>query len=242
MNDQKAPPKKRAILRLNPDSGIPQIVKLRMGATIFGRETADVIIKDKEISSIHCQIQYIGDNYHLMDMNSSNGTFVNSERITKHTLNNGDRILIGGTHILFELVEEAAVKNVSTVMQSKNQQTTNTKSKITDSMMQNSGASLWGIKLEILYPNKHIQQVELSQNTTIVGRGSSFASFEDDSQISRKHLLIKINDFGEIFIEDQGSTNGSFLNGTKINGIHRVTHNDTIKVGSCLLRIFAQKR
>ena len=48
------------------------------------------------------------------------------------------------------------------------------------------------------------------------------------------------NDNGEIFIEDQGSTNGSYLNGKRITGMHLVRPQDEVKVGTSLLHIKAK--
>ena len=70
-----------------------------------------------------------------------------------------------------------------------------------------------------------------------IGRASSFGKFEHDPEISRRHLLVKVNDTGEIFIEDKGSTNGSYLNGKRINGMHLVGPQDEIKVGTSTIRI-----
>ena len=49
-----------------------EMIKLRRDGTIFGREKADIIIDDTEVSSTHFQIQNIDESYHIFDMNSSN--------------------------------------------------------------------------------------------------------------------------------------------------------------------------
>jgi len=41
--------------------------------------------------------------YAIVDLNSSNGTFVNGEKITKRILKNGDEIAIGTVRLIFEL-------------------------------------------------------------------------------------------------------------------------------------------
>jgi len=45
----------------------------------------------------------------LEDLESTNGTFVNSERITKHLLKNGDLISIGQHQLKFEGVRKKKV-------------------------------------------------------------------------------------------------------------------------------------
>jgi pSer/pThr/pTyr-binding forkhead associated (FHA) protein len=52
--------------------------------------------------------------------------------------------------------------------------------------------------------------------------------------------MVKVNDTGEIFIEDQGSTNGSFLNGKRITGMHLVGPQDEVRVGTSTLKIRAK--
>jgi pSer/pThr/pTyr-binding forkhead associated (FHA) protein len=37
----------------------------------------------------------------IVDLGSTNGTFVNGERVQRHTLRPGDEIRIGGTRITF---------------------------------------------------------------------------------------------------------------------------------------------
>jgi pSer/pThr/pTyr-binding forkhead associated (FHA) protein len=59
------------------------MVKLRRDATILGREKGDILIKDREISSTHCQIQFIEGVYHIFDMNSTNGTLLMASASSK---------------------------------------------------------------------------------------------------------------------------------------------------------------
>lgn len=78
-----------------------------MGAiTVLGRDdTADIILDDPGISRQHSEIRVTNDGPHLVasirDLNSTNGSFVNSERITSHRLSDGDRITVGRTTVVF---------------------------------------------------------------------------------------------------------------------------------------------
>lgn len=78
-------------------------------AAILGRlETNDVPIHDKKASREHAKIYRQGQSYAVVDLNSSNGTFVNGEQITKRVLKPGDEITIGMVHLLFEYPEAEA--------------------------------------------------------------------------------------------------------------------------------------
>jgi hypothetical protein len=78
-----------------------------MGAiTVLGRDdSADIILDDPGISRRHSEIRVTHDGPHLVasirDLGSTNGTFVNSERISSQRLSDGDRITVGRTSVVY---------------------------------------------------------------------------------------------------------------------------------------------
>ncbi|MEO7070141.1 MAG: DUF3662 and FHA domain-containing protein [Nostocoides sp.] len=78
-----------------------------MGAlTIVGRDDdADIILDDPGISRRHSEIRVTSDGPRLVssirDLDSTNGTFVNGERISGTRLQDGDRIAVGRTSVTF---------------------------------------------------------------------------------------------------------------------------------------------
>ncbi len=228
--------KRGVLVCLNGDR-MNELVKLRRDATIFGREKADVVINDPEVSSTHCQIQNINDVYHIFDMNSSNGTFVNREKIVKARLREGDVITIGTTSFRFRLEDENKVRHIPTLFKTSPKSPGKSNS-IVDTLIerelrQSNDAVLI---LKVVYHTGKSETIEVNQRVVYIGRATSFGAFDQDPEISRKHLMIKLNETGEVFVEDQGSTNGSFINGKKITGMHKVRSNDEVRVGLC--RIF----
>jgi len=74
--------------------------------TVLGRDnTADVILDDPGISRRHTEIRVTSDGPHLVasirDLGSTNGTFVNGERITSQHLTDGDRVNVGRTTLTY---------------------------------------------------------------------------------------------------------------------------------------------
>ena len=75
-------------------------------AAILGRlDTNDIPVQDTKASREHAKIYKQGQQYAIVDLNSSNGTFVNGEKITKRVLKEGDEIAIGTVRLVFEVAE-----------------------------------------------------------------------------------------------------------------------------------------
>lgn len=69
---------------------------------IVGRDPDCTIrITDKSVSRKHCRLQPEGESFVVVDLNSTNGTFVNNERIERKTLENSDRLHIGTSILRF---------------------------------------------------------------------------------------------------------------------------------------------
>jgi pSer/pThr/pTyr-binding forkhead associated (FHA) protein len=54
--------------------------------------------QDRIMSSVHFELECNEERCRIRDLKSTNGTFVNGERITQADLNNGDKIVAGQTH------------------------------------------------------------------------------------------------------------------------------------------------
>lgn len=69
--------------------------------TIIGRDDGvDIQIKDIRISRQHFQINIMGGNAILEDLGSTNGTYVNGQRVKVHTLQDGDKIQIPASVVI----------------------------------------------------------------------------------------------------------------------------------------------
>ncbi|MDX1487984.1 MAG: FHA domain-containing protein, partial [Acidiferrobacterales bacterium] len=59
------------------------------------RPGSDIVVDNMAVSGEHANIFTIGEDSFIQDLGSTNGTFVNNKRITKHHLKNGDVVTIG---------------------------------------------------------------------------------------------------------------------------------------------------
>ncbi|MCA9151039.1 MAG: DUF2169 domain-containing protein [Planctomycetales bacterium] len=89
---------------LNVVSGEHRSVTLRDGmrCTVGRTPRAQVVLAhDPELSSLHFSIECLPGSVVLRDCQSTNGTFVNDQRISEHRLTNGDQIRAGRTRFVW---------------------------------------------------------------------------------------------------------------------------------------------
>ena len=78
------------------------------GEITIGRKTDNSIpLEHPTISSHHCRILHSGDNCVLQDLDSTNGTRVNSRDVKESTLRHKDLIQLGSIEFLFDAPELA---------------------------------------------------------------------------------------------------------------------------------------
>jgi pSer/pThr/pTyr-binding forkhead associated (FHA) protein len=69
---------------------------------VIGRKPGtDIFLDAVSVSKEHAAVTTVGNDQILQDLGSSNGTFVNGAKVTRHILQNGDMIEIGGYQIKY---------------------------------------------------------------------------------------------------------------------------------------------
>ncbi|MCH7630106.1 MAG: FHA domain-containing protein [Proteobacteria bacterium] len=83
----------------------------------LGRDhTNSIRLNDTEISRRHAEVRENGDGFFLVDLGSSNGTFVNSEPVQRKELRSGDRVQLGSTLMIFTASDDSSVQDLSHVV------------------------------------------------------------------------------------------------------------------------------
>lgn len=216
--------------------GEQRTIKLeQQQSMIFGRTKGDVIIQDHEISSTHCRIHYVGGAYHVLDMRSTNGTFVNNVRILKSKLQHNDLITIGQSSICFQMM--AAVELAAG--EGEDEDEDNLVSQ--DEQVDAPAAEQLQLRINAAYHDGSSESLVFEDKSEVlIGRTSEFGRFKDDEQLSRVHVRVFI-DGSEVYIEDKHSTNGVFVNGQKVTGVQAIASTDIVVIGNTYLQISMQE-
>jgi pSer/pThr/pTyr-binding forkhead associated (FHA) protein len=99
------PKDKRFSLAVIQGAATGQIYQITKTRTTMGRSGADINLDDPEASRQHAMLEVIGDHAILRDLGSTNGTFVDLERIEQQVLNNHMEFRIG-SHVLMFIVTD----------------------------------------------------------------------------------------------------------------------------------------
>lgn len=178
----------------------------------LGRDKGnEVPISDPGMSRRHCRIFREGDDYILEDLKSANGTFCNDERIDRIKLNDGDQVRVGQTSFRFRAGDQGAVEAEEI------------------SLEDPAAAGDAPFEIGFCAGERSGERVKLVGERITFGRKSSNTVVLKDAKVSGVHAEIALED-GRPVLRDLGSTNGTFLEGKRIDEIV-LDHGDKVTLG-----------
>ncbi|MBN1101887.1 MAG: FHA domain-containing protein [Deltaproteobacteria bacterium] len=87
-----------------------QVIKeypfIKDSITIGRSDDNTIVIDNLAVSSYHARIDKAGSDFILTDLQSTNGTFVNDNKVVSHKLAHGDNVVIGKHVLLFVAAEK----------------------------------------------------------------------------------------------------------------------------------------
>jgi predicted Zn finger-like uncharacterized protein len=99
------PTDRRFSLAVIQGAATGQIHQLAKTRTVIGRSGTDINLEDPEASRQHAALEIVGDIAVLRDLGSTNGTWIELDRIEQHQLANQQEFRIG-SHVLMFIVTE----------------------------------------------------------------------------------------------------------------------------------------
>jgi ABC-type multidrug transport system ATPase subunit/pSer/pThr/pTyr-binding forkhead associated (FHA) protein len=180
---------------------------LRMGRA---QDCAVWTPSDRMVSAQHAKIVRLPTGYVLIDLESTNGTYLNGRRIQRSSLASGDVVGLGagGPEIRIDILspDRAAVASAATV--------------VIPRFNELAGRKTHGTRVR-----EHV----LSVMSSMVGRDEASDLHLDSPIVSRHHARL-VHHGGVVTVEDLDSANGTYLNGTRVSR-SEVAPGDVVVIG-----------
>ena len=212
----------------------------------FGRDpNCDVVFKANAVmvSRRHAEIRRQNGDFILYDNNSFNGTLVNEQRVSAPTpLYHDDEIRLGpgGPVLRFISPSRQAPKGASLAGQRSVAVSQNTELPAEEIGSKTMALSLESLGVQI--PSKDAGKSQLlmslafgGKNELTIGRATGSDIKLDGLQISNRHAKLLRTNQG-ISIEDLNSTNGVYMNGTRISR-QTISPLDAVQIGSFVIKV-----
>jgi len=89
-------------------------VALKSGVNRIGRNPAnDICLDDGTVSSHHCEIVVLNEDVFVRDLSSTNGTFIDGQRVNEAALQPGQRLHVGSIEMALESPAHVAIPQLS---------------------------------------------------------------------------------------------------------------------------------
>lgn len=202
---------------------------------VIGRKGADLAIEDKAVSRSHAEIRRESGAWWIRDLGSTNGTFLNNEKVTETELHHLDEIRVGSTRILF------ATASAPADSEERPEDSGLDRTKVDDSSKQSEYRlpADRGLFLEFMTPPKKGRSIKVEQGRVVIGRSEEADIRLDDQGVSRKHAMIEVYSRDQFYLTDLASQNGTWLNGMRVRTT-RLLHGDLVRIGSTVLKLVVQ--
>ena len=212
-------------VRRGPQTG--EVYQLDKETVTIGRGTRnDIVFDDNDVSREQCSLVWRETDYELHDLGSTNGTYVNGQRVNTHRMLHDGNLIELGDHITLEYAHNPALETTEqTVLEPEVSPPVNV------TPIAPGETHQYALVVEI-GPNPR-RIYSLTEDIITMGRDLSNDIVIQDPEVSRWHLQLFSNVDG-YSAKDLESTNGTLLNGNRLIDSKPLQLFDTIELGTAV--------
>ncbi|MCC7459870.1 MAG: FHA domain-containing protein [Proteobacteria bacterium] len=216
--------------------------------TVMGRKKGDILIRDLAVSSEHAAIDYRRGIFHVVDLDSKNGTFINEKKIRDQQILLEQEVRLGDSIFQVQLDPEQfdMLLQQQTHHASKQRGLVDLMQKeflaegIEDTIASTKEkqklpevATKKYIKVKVVMKNGKGIKLKYVKPKVLIGREETDLVI-NDIEVSRKHAYLELQTNNDVVIQDLASANGTFVNGKRINR-RMLVPSDKIQIGQTLI-------
>ncbi|MFO0749325.1 MAG: FHA domain-containing protein [Myxococcota bacterium] len=189
------------------------------------REPAVIKVHNASVSGKHCTVGWQDEEVVVRDLGSSNGTFINGERVRRGVLNDGDVLRCGRFELRASFVEHKDIAQAE---------------------YEEWGDDWEDDELDPGQPNFHIiyqdnrgqlTGVTMGEKEKHLAVGSRGCEINiEKREVEPEHCEFEWDD-GILVVKDLKSESGTFVNDNQVEGDESVRNADVVVVGTCRLRV-----
>jgi len=199
---------------------------------IIGRDpNLDLVFPSPAVSRRHARLTREGEGYFLEDLGSSNGTFLNDERLLeRRLLKSGDQIRLGQAITLtFEVPTETQQTLVSSApVMPDNAAQTMLEADVNVDAIKAGGAP----RLLVTVAGGRSQTYNLTRQVLTIGRGEDNDIVIPSNIVSGQHARLEQEDGNYKFVVLSTAKNPVLFQGRPMDGSRILEHGDILRIGS----------
>ncbi len=186
----------------------------------LGRAAGNTVWTPDEriVSEQHAKIVRLEDSYVLMDLESTNGSYLNGHRVERAALAEGDLLALGpgGPQLRFQVLSpDLAHRSVDATVVIPSFPELARRERVTS----------------------FVREIPRPTTSLLIGRGPEAELRLESPIVSRSHARLSVRE-GALYVEDLDSANGTFRNGTRVERV-ALAVGDRVIVGPFAIEIGA---
>jgi pSer/pThr/pTyr-binding forkhead associated (FHA) protein len=208
---------------------------------IIGRDAGNqVVIDHPSVSSRHAKVRQSEKGLFLTDLGSTNGTFVNDDKVADCQLAHQDWIRIGTYVVIVDLYETLSLDATVQMLKTGSSGVADAEGTMMLDMEIAKGRSGWASLDYLSFLNSNYPDFELSRKSVTIGKNKdadvvitgfwSWFAGQPSATINRQD--------GDYFLDHVAGLLKPKLNGVTIQSPTRLKHHDIISVGPIKMQLF----
>lgn len=240
-------PKPQDLGKLITTDGTREFI-LKPGENCVGRENADILLSHNTVSRKHAKITVLEGQISVEDLGSTNGTFVDGKRLSEGEsveIKDANELMFGSMTLKYEAplasIDEEVEEPISDDLAEQVEPEATGEVEVeaeAEPAAESEPIEETSAPAGYLVDKEDFSKYEIAEGTNTIGRRDGNDIIIGDPYVSGSHAEL-VAENGIFTITDIGSTNGTFINGVRLepNQPRDILDSDEVTIGRKIFKI-----